>query len=107
MNHMGINEVSHDLDQKIVSTPATLYRDVTPAEIFDNVKRVVDEVANQIRHQAMKPESEKPFAFILNVHVGMALQMEFEMLLMDMATSTRRHGGVVTFDVLQDYYEHD
>merc|ERR1719240_1482840 len=67
MVEVEIDGAVHDEKNKIITAPAYMKGTATPAEIYDNVKKMVDSVSDQVRDQSST--DDLPFAILVHVQI--------------------------------------
>lgn len=94
-----LDAVCHDDKNRIVTAPAYMKGDALPHEIYDNVKLMVDHVANQVRDVTGSPA---PIALKVEVEIKEDRIDEFlEAITID-AVGSRQEEGCFRFDVLRN-----
>lgn len=92
-----LEEINHDQQNKIISAPCKVYVDANPAQIFNNVKYMVDEVV-----KCCKAKVPQPITVFSTVEVNAEQQEEFVQLMQNVSMQSRKEKGVIRFDVHQD-----
>lgn len=99
MVEADIDAVVHDEKNKIVTAPAYMKGTATPAQISDNVKKMVDTVADQLREQKI---SERPFAILVHVQIKADRIDDFKKVMTVNSENSRLEPGCLRFDTLED-----
>lgn len=103
---MNANQVCHDVDHKIASTPGSLSTEASPALIFETVCKLVDETINMLMYESTQPPHDFSVSQRIDFTVNQDHQMDIELFLMDMAREVRNDKSILSFDIFQDYYDH-
>ena len=99
MELTNLDGVTVDAQNKIVTAPAYMSGKANPGQIYDNVKKMVDTVAQRVRKD---PGSALPVSIIVTVEIKPD-QMEAFLKAMDFnSQNSRLEEGCYRFDVLQD-----
>lgn len=101
-NEMVLTELDGavlDSANKIVTAPAYMSGQSSPAQIYENVKKMVDMVAEQVRQDG---RDSLPFSVLVHVEIKPDRIDDFKKALAFNSENSRLEEGCYRFDVLQD-----
>ena len=99
MVEVDIDGSIHDEENRIVTAPAYMKGTATPAQIYHNIKSMVDTVAQQVKEH---PDADQALAIYMTVEIKQDRIHEFKNMLAYNSLQTRLEPGCYRFDMLQD-----